>query len=47
MVEICPCKGCQKRYPLCHAECPKYIGWRKKFDAEKAQIERKKALERL
>lgn len=27
-MDDCPCNGCAERYPVCHAECLKYIVWK-------------------
>lgn len=39
------CKGCQKRYPGCHAKCENYIAWNKEHQEIKriGRIEAQKA----
>lgn len=41
MRSVCPCKGCESRHPLCHAECEPYKEWqtesrKKRRDSAKA-----------
>lgn len=31
----CPCHHCTDRDPYCHCTCPKYIGWKEQYEAEK------------
>lgn len=41
-----PCKDCPDRRPLCHAECERYLDFRKKkteFNVAKYQAEKKDA----
>lgn len=38
MIEIVPCKICEDRKVGCHADCERYIEWRKAFDAEKQAL---------
>ena len=33
-----PCKDCEERHPLCHAECERYMAYK----AEAAEIKKKK-----
>lgn len=37
-MSICPCKGCQDREILCHANCEKYIAWKQ----ENEEIKKKR-----
>lgn len=32
MLPICPCKDCNERHELCHAQCEKYAKWCKAKD---------------
>lgn len=40
----CPCYGCDRRTPACHAECPGYAEYRRAMDEanEAARQEREK-----
>ena len=35
-----PCKDCPDRVLACAGSCPKYISWRKAYDAERAALRR-------
>jgi hypothetical protein len=39
-VNGCPCYGCEKRKPGCHAGCEGYKAWRKKMDKRKEEEQR-------
>lgn len=38
MLKICPCRGCERRDPVCHAKCGDYAEWREEYDKMKAQM---------
>lgn len=42
------CKGCvpPNRYPGCHGKCEKYLAEKAEHDAQKAENDKKQALER-
>lgn len=43
----CKCKGCEKRYPGCHAKCPDYAEFKKAVEAENEMRRRFVAREML
>lgn len=38
MMDICPCKNCNKRKIGCHGECQPYLSWSKQKQEENARI---------
>ena len=44
----CPCKGCKRRYTLCHSSCKEYKEWKAKIEAMKEKkIEEQKLKDAL
>lgn len=38
------CYGCQRRQPACHSKCPEYLDAKAKYDALKAEHNKKEAV---
>ena len=46
-METTPCKNCKDRHQNCHAECDRYIDWKKKLAELKTTISHAKYEELL
>lgn len=36
----CPCRGCAKRRPVCHDDCPAYASFKAELEAVRAAMRR-------
>lgn len=43
--ENCPCKGCKRRYKLCHSSCEEYKEWKEEIEEIKQKKAKDKELE--
>ena len=41
-----PCKTCDHRHDLCHADCDKYIEFKQRYEAEKQTLREQKNIDR-
>ena len=48
-MSITPCKGCvpPERSSACHSVCEKYINWKKEYEAGKAELKKRKELDKI